>query len=72
MASIQLLEDYQNPKIRQFCPFTFPPSVKCTSSPAVQAAIPRINDMVNSQLALVVARAELYMDVGVDLFAKYE
>ena len=39
--------------------------------PAVHAAIPRIYDVVNGQLALVIAWAGLYMDIGVDLNAKY-
>ena len=39
--------------------------------PVVQAPIPRIYDIVNDPLASVVARAVLYMDLGVDLNAKY-
>ena len=37
----------------------------------VQALIPRIYDIVNDQLASVVAWAGLYLYVGVDLNSKY-
>ena len=70
-------------KIWQFCLLTYPPSVKCTSSPkkilfeklpstaCCSAPIPRINDVMNGQLTSVIAWAGLYMVVGVDLNAKY-
>ena len=42
----------------------------CHPPPVVQAPIPRIYNVVNGQLASVVAGARLYMDIGVDLNAK--
>ena len=49
----------------------FEKSKNCRQPPIVQAPIPRIVGVVNGQLAAVVVRAALYMDVGVDLNAKY-
>ena len=69
--------------IRQFYLLTYLPGVKCASSLkkilfencrpriVVQAAIPRIYDVVNCQLASVLAWSGLYMDVRVYLNAKY-
>ena len=46
-------------------------SKNCRSPSVVQAPIPRIYDVVNGQLASVVAWAGLLMDIGVVLNAKY-
>ena len=43
----------------------------CRPPPVVQASIPRIYDVVNDQLVLVVAWAGLYMYLGVGLNARY-
>ena len=82
MTSFPLLEDSQNHKYdnfvyqhthrlwnvlyrwRKFFSKNYHP-------PVIQAPILRIYDIVNGQQASVVASAGFYMDVGVDLNAKY-